>query len=87
MAKTTKMGGGVKYDQGKPRMSLLPREGLIPIVQVLEFGARKYGDYNWRKGMKWSIPLYLVGPAPIETVLKEKAPTENPIHQLFASDS
>ena len=61
-------------------------EDVIAARKMNAFGL-KYLLVTRRKGMKWSIPLYLVGPAPIETVLKEKAPTENPIHQLFASDS
>lgn len=43
-----------KYDGGKPRMELLPREGLEEIAKVLTFGAAKYDAHNWRKGMAWS---------------------------------
>lgn len=45
---------GVKYDEGKRRLSLLPTGPLEEVVRVLEFGANKYGDYNWRNGMNWS---------------------------------
>jgi len=45
---------GIKHDKGKPRMELIPREGLIQLSRVLEFGANKYDDHNWRKGMAWS---------------------------------
>jgi hypothetical protein len=40
---------GKKHDVNKPRYSLLPWEALAEIVQVLEFGAAKYGVDNWRK--------------------------------------
>lgn len=43
-----------KFDQGKPRMELLPTEALEQISRVLAFGAQKYGDYNWRSGLNWS---------------------------------
>lgn len=46
-------GEGKKFDEGKPRMSLLPYQPLLEVVKVLEFGAKKYGDYNWRGGMDW----------------------------------
>ena len=42
---------GDRFNEGKPRWSLVPQSALIPMVKVLEFGARKYGDYNWSKGL------------------------------------
>lgn len=40
---------GVKHDGGKPRWSLLPWRVLEEVVDVLEFGARKYAPDNWQK--------------------------------------
>jgi hypothetical protein len=37
-----------KADAGKPRPTLLPAKALQNIVEVLEFGAEKYGRDNWR---------------------------------------
>jgi len=45
--------GGVKLDQGKPRMELLPPDVLIQIAAVFTYGANKYGDRNWEKGGRW----------------------------------
>jgi len=45
---------GVKFDHGKIPLELLSPVALFKIGQVLEFGARKYDNHNWRKGMKWS---------------------------------
>ena len=45
---------GVKHDQSKVRLELLPWEALWEIGKVLTFGAEKYGDRNWKEGMKWS---------------------------------
>jgi hypothetical protein len=45
---------GIKHDQGKPRFELLPPEFLFAVTEVLTFGANKYADRNWEKGMKWS---------------------------------
>lgn len=41
--------GGRKDDEGKPRHSLLPFAGLEAVTQVLEYGAKRYSDNNWRK--------------------------------------
>jgi hypothetical protein len=45
---------GIKHDDGKPRMGLLPTGPLREIAKVMTFGADKYGDHNWRGGFKWS---------------------------------
>ena len=44
---------GVKFDQGKDRYDLVPPEIEEAIAKVLTFGASKYGDRNWEKGMNW----------------------------------
>ena len=40
---------GVKHDSGKPRFSLLPIAQVLQVVEVLEFGAKKYASDNWKK--------------------------------------
>ncbi len=47
----TKKSGGKKYDQGKPRISLLPGLAIEQVILVGEMGAKKYGDDNYRYGM------------------------------------
>lgn len=42
-----------KHDQGKLQWHLLPVEGTEEMIRVMEFGAKKYGDYNWYLGMDW----------------------------------
>jgi len=49
-----KLKEGVKYDGGKLRFDLIPGEALIELAKIYTFGAAKYEDNNWRKGMKWS---------------------------------
>lgn len=44
---------GVKFDQGKDRMDLIPPEVMFSLARILSFGASKYGDRNWEKGMSW----------------------------------
>lgn len=45
---------GVKFDEDKVRMELLPPELLVGTAQILTFGAEKYGVRNWEGGMDWS---------------------------------
>ena len=40
---------GIKYDNEKPRWSLLPWVAVNEIVKVLTYGAKKYDDDNWKK--------------------------------------
>ena len=48
--------GGVKFDQGKPRMDLIAPELLEEVGKVLAYGAEKYGVRNWELGMDWGRP-------------------------------
>lgn len=45
------MTEGRKDDIGKPRFSLLPWDVMGHVIDVFEWGARKYGIDNWR-GLK-----------------------------------
>lgn len=42
---------GTKYNTGKPRMHLIPGRWQKALAQVAGFGADKYGDWNWVKGI------------------------------------
>lgn len=39
---------GKKFDVEKPRFSLIPQGVITPVVNVLEFGAQKYSEGNWK---------------------------------------
>jgi len=43
-----------RFDEGKVRMDLIPAWALEKIAEVYTYGAQKYDDNNWLKGMKWS---------------------------------
>jgi len=45
---------GKKFDEDKPKMSLLPFVALREIAKILNFGETRYGAWNWAKGMDWS---------------------------------
>jgi hypothetical protein len=44
---------GIKYDQDKPRMDLLPPIAIVEISKVLTLGSRKYAPWNWTKGLTY----------------------------------
>lgn len=48
MPNKKKLNEGKKYDQKKPRWSLLPYKEVEKIVDILTFGAEKYDDDNWK---------------------------------------
>ncbi len=48
------MSEGKKFDGGKLRMDLISSEAMRQLASVLGAGAEKYGDNNWRAGLKWS---------------------------------
>lgn len=48
---------GVKHDEHKVPMHLLPPELLEGTAAVLDFGARKYSARNWELGMAWHRPF------------------------------
>lgn len=47
--KPSESSTGRKFDDGKPRYSLLPPKALKEIVKVLTYGSTKYADFNWQK--------------------------------------
>ena len=45
---------GARYNTGKLKWSLVSWKALAPMVRVLEMGAKKYDDHNWKKGLKYT---------------------------------
>lgn len=46
------MDKGVKHDGNKPRMDLISPYALEELAKVLTSGATRYGEHNWRGGLK-----------------------------------
>jgi hypothetical protein len=47
------MTEGIKHDEGKARFDLIPAVPLLKLAEVYTFGAKKYQDHNWRKGLSF----------------------------------
>lgn len=47
-------GEAVRFDTEKVRFDLVPAYAHQELAKVFTFGARKYAENNWRKGMNWS---------------------------------
>ena len=54
MSAQAQLTEGAKYDEGKLRYDLLPVDAEEELVRVLTFGASKYADRNWEKGINYS---------------------------------
>jgi len=46
--------GGKKNDQDKPAMALIPKDALIGLGNALGYGAKKYGQHNFRNGIAYT---------------------------------
>lgn len=49
--------GAVKFDSGKPDLSLHPPVAIEIVGQVWSFGQQKYAAFNWAKGFDWRRPV------------------------------
>lgn len=47
-------GEGMKFDADKVRLDLIPYQAIEQVARVLTFGAAKYGEYNWARGINYS---------------------------------
>lgn len=48
---------GVKHDEGKTRVDLVPVWGIEAAARAFAYGAEKYESWNWLKGFEW-LRLY-----------------------------
>ncbi len=45
---------GLKYDNAKPDMSLIPAAAALEEAAVWTYGKQKYDAFNWHKGLKYN---------------------------------
>lgn len=46
--------GGLRYNAGKVRMSLISPFAAEGLAAILTYGEKKYAAWNWAKGLKYS---------------------------------
>lgn len=49
--------GGIKYDDSKPMVALIPPHAIDEEAKVWTFGMKKYEAFNWTKGFKYTRVL------------------------------
>lgn len=54
LQKQTKNDPGQRFDAGKTPYHLFPLDAYEEICRVMAFGAKKYSERNWERGMSWS---------------------------------
>ena len=74
---------GRKDDGGKARHDLIPPELPEAIAAVLTFGASKYGERNWEKGMSWGRPYAALMRHMLAWWRGEKVDTETGMSHLW----
>ena len=47
-------GAALHFDDGKSRLDLVDSRWIEAVGHVLGFGAKKYDDHNWTRGIVWS---------------------------------
>ncbi|MDW8345668.1 MAG: DUF5664 domain-containing protein [Bacteroidia bacterium] len=45
---------GKKFDTNKPPIHLLTKEAVFAIAEALNYGAKKYGKYNFQDGIEYT---------------------------------
>lgn len=50
----SKLAEGVKYDNGKPKLSMVSYESIAGEAKAMTYGASKYTKNNYKNGMDWS---------------------------------
>ena len=74
---------GVKHDAGKLRWSLLPPYTIVEMIGVLEMGALKYGENNWKEVPNGNVRYYDAAMRHIESWLEgEKKDAESGLSHL-----
>lgn len=54
---STARGSGARANKGKISLSLIPLHLLAGTARVFMYGKLKYAEWNWAKGMQWSIVM------------------------------
>ena len=73
---------GLRFDDGKNKLELIPAEWIWALGDVLTQGAKKYAERNWEKGMKWGKMIGCALRHTFRFVVGERYDPETGCHHL-----
>jgi hypothetical protein len=77
--------GGIRYDSGKPRFDLIPKQALWELAMLFNEGAKKYPTArNWESGLPFSCYISAIYRHMIKFECGEDYDGETNIHHLIA---
>lgn len=72
----------LRYNEGKPRLSLIEPDFILGLGEVLTFGATKYKAHNWKKGMYTSFIIDSLMRHLMKFINKEDIDSESKLKHL-----
>lgn len=77
-----RMQEGTKHDNDKLRYDLIPADARAEVARVYTFGANKYNDRNWEKGLLYHRPYGAVHRHIAAWWMRDDLDKETGIHHL-----
>lgn len=74
--------GGLRFDDNKLRLDLVPAEWELELGRVNTAGSKKYAARNWEKGMKWMKMIGCMRRHVLKFMLGESYDKETGCHHL-----
>jgi len=75
-------GGGLRFDDGKVKIELIPVEWIWSLADVLTQGAKKYAPRNWERGMAWGKMIGCASRHMLKFMLGQRYDDETGCHHL-----
>jgi len=75
-------GAGIRKDDDKPKWDLMPFDALNEVVLVFTYGALKYENRNWERGMPWSKVISPLLRHTWKFIMGEKYDKESKCHHM-----
>ncbi len=75
-------GGGMRFDEGKNQLELVPPLWIWALGDVLTCGARKYAARNWERGMVWGKMIGCASRHMLKFCCGERYDVETGCHHL-----
>lgn len=76
-------GGGLRFNEEKNRLELVPPEWVWGLGDVTTQGSKKYAARNWERGMAWSIMIGCALRHVFKFCMGERYDPETGCHHMF----